>query len=386
MSNETQHQRRVHVMQVVGDPVGGIRKHVHSILMNMDYTQFQQSYVFSSVSCDSKFREDITRLKECLNDGIIPLIIKKKPNVIDIVNIVKLVLYVKKNHVDILHGHGAKGGLYARIVAKICGIKSIYTPHGGVVHNMFSFFQDKIYTVVEKYLYSMTNYFVFESQYTSDAYQAKFGITTGRSMVNYSGVAPVRIDEVKAKSAVLGYTRTSHSELHIGVFGMLRSQKGQIYAVQAVYELINQGHNIYLHLFGDGPDRDQLMWSACHFNISKNVIFHGDVDDVEVHMYAMDLIVVPSIFESFGYVAVEAISLGKFVIASNVGGLKEIIINGENGILITEKNSMELARAIRGFQINFKKKMQKNISKKFEINVMIRNLSNLYKNFAKNGM
>jgi glycosyltransferase involved in cell wall biosynthesis len=376
--------KSIHVMQIVGDPVGGIRKHVHSILLNMDSTQIKQSYAFSSINGDSTFHQEISLLEERLNGAIIPLIIKKKPNYMDIVNIIKLVRHVKKTNVDIIHGHGAKGGLYARLTAKICGIKAIYTPHGGSVHNMFSPLADKVYILIEKWLYNMTDYFVFESQYTEKMYYTRVGCSSEHAVVNYNGIDPINIDDIKAQTEKLGYMLPPHDIPHIGVVGMLRPQKGQIYAIYAAKELINKGNIVYLHFFGDGPDRKMLMQLTKTLEIEERVFFHGDVDDVMPHMYAMDLILIPSLFESFGYVAVEAMALEKHIIASNVGGLKETINTKCGDILVSPANVNEISNAIidiclkKEYDDSFRENSRK-IVKNFQTENMINKLTNIYR-------
>ncbi|MCG3115729.1 MAG: glycosyltransferase family 4 protein [Candidatus Manganitrophus sp. SA1] len=368
-------------MQIVGDPVGGIRKHVHSILFGLDDARFNQSYAYSTVSCDKKFRQELIEIERSFPEATIPLQIKKDLGFSDLLNIWKLKKYVKKKGVDIVHGHGAKGGAYARILKKLCGVKAIYTPHGGTVHNMFSFIPDIVYSKIEKVLYHLTDYFIFESNYTATQYHSKVGYSSCRWIVNYSGVAPVNIADIASKSKSLRYTTHLNAPLQMGLFGMLRPQKGQIYAIKAVAELANKGIIAHLHIFGEGPDRASLIAVADKLGIGSQVFFYGEVSDVEPYIYSMDLIIIPSLFESFGYVALEALLMNKFVIASNVGGLKEIILHGESGLLIPEGNPSEICKAVLFFLSNMSRKSTPNLQyhlEKFSLKTMLSNISNVY--------
>lgn len=342
-------KQRLHVMQVVGEPVGGIRKHIHAIINGLDADRYQCSYAYSNVHVDARFQKEIQQIRHKLSVELI-LRVSKRPHPSDLVNLWRLIKAVKKYKIDIVHGHGAKGGLYARLVSRICGIKSIYTPHGGVVHAMFSPLEDWLYALIERWLFNKTDYFLFESRYTADAYQNKVGRKCERMAVNYNGIPAVDMASVRARAQLLEKQTTLDALLHVGVFGMLRPQKGQVYAIGAIEQLRNQGLKVKLHLFGEGADRPALQNMIRLKKLDGLVTFYGDVSDTEAHMYSMDVVLIPSLFESFGYVAVEALALGRPVVATSVGGLKEIIDN-EVGLVVSAENEMDIVEAIE-FVIN----------------------------------
>jgi len=337
-------KKRLHVLQVVGEPVGGIRKHIHSIIRGLDAERYQCSYAYSNVHVDARFQAEIQQLRHKLNVEL-TLHVSKRPHPSDLVNLWRLIRAVKKYKIDIVHGHGAKGGLYARLVSRFCGIISIYTPHGGVVHAMFSPLEDWLYSMIERWLFNKTDFFLFESQYTADAYQEKVGSKCERMAVNYNGIPEADMAAIQARAQLLGKRTTPDALLKVGVFGMLRPQKGQVYAIRAIEQLKRQGLNVELHLFGEGADRAGLQNTVSQMKLDEFVTLHGDVSDTEAHMYSMDVVLIPSLFESFGYVAVEALALGRPVIATSVGGLREIIDN-EVGLVVSAEKEMEIAEAL----------------------------------------
>lgn len=330
----------IHVLQIAGRPIGGLRKHVHSILNGLDSERFIQSYTYSTTAQDEHFKREIGPLRTRLV-GDVPLCIHTKPHPNDLLNLVKLISYCRKNRVDIVHGHGAKGGMYARIVAFVCRVPAFYTPHGGVAHNMFGYWEDKLYTFVEKQLARFTHCYIFESRYTAESFQSKVGKLNRPWIVNYNGIA------CSAKSpAQLAKPSDAPHEINIGVFAMLRKEKGQIHLINAVASIAKaEQANIRLHIFGDGPDRIALENRVQELNIPDRVRFYGDVADPEPEMAKMDIIAIPSLFESFGYVGLEAMSLGKPVIASAVGGLLEIF-DQQNACLVPPSDEMALSNAI----------------------------------------
>ena len=340
---EQGNKRRIHVLQIVGSQVGGIRKHIHSILLNLDAKNFKFSYAYSTVIFDTKFHADLERMASPMDGGLLPLVINRQPSLLDAVNLLKIGWYLAKSDVDIVHGHGAKGGFYARILGHLFGIKTIYTPHGGTAHNMFSRLGNGLYTAIEKALFSWTDYFLFESLYTANAYQAKIKRIPRYWQVNHNGVTKVAVNSCLLAK---GVEKADKQMTRIGVFGMLRKEKGQIYAVEALTYVLEQQYDVSLHLFGDGPDRAKLVETADALQIQERVFFYGDVSDAECHMREMDIILIPSLYESFGYVAIEAMALEKPLIATRVGGLCEVVQEDVTAILAEPANSQAIGSAI----------------------------------------
>lgn len=306
-------KEKLKVLHVVGDPVGGIRKHIHDIFGGLQ-NELDLYYVTSQFG-DKVFYNELPALMKFLS-GYLALDIVKRPAITDIFNIFKIIKFIKKNKIDIIHGHGAKGGMYARIAGKLSGCKVVYTPHGGVVHDMFRPFESFIYRSVEKILCKFTDLIIFESKYTQKAFDKRICCKKVQQVTNYNGIAP---SSLKVKEFRFENT------LKFGVFGMLREEKGPHLAYQVIKELLDEQFNVELHFFGEGEMKSGLVENIHQDNLSKSIIIHGEVDDVNDKMLGMDFILIPSLFESFGYVAVEAMFLGKPVISSNVGGLVDVI-------------------------------------------------------------
>ena len=339
---------RIRVLQIVGDPVGGVRKHVHSLLAGLDPEAFSLSYAYSTRNADARFHEEIGSLRQRLA-GELPLSVGKGPSPRDLVNLARLARFARAQGLAVVHGHGAKGGLYARLVSRLCGIKSVYTPHGGALHRRFTPLGEAVYTATERLLLPMTDFLLFESGHTAQAYEATVGRLPSRWLVNQNGAADPDIPDVARRSAALGYEAGDGRLVRVGVFGRLRPEKGQAYAIRAAHELAQAGQAVGLHLFGDGPDRGRLEALAAELRLESRVFFHGDVADADAHLWAMDLVLIPSLFESFGLAAVEAMALRKPVIASRVGGLPEVVVDRQSGVLVPPEDPRAISQAIAAF-------------------------------------
>jgi glycosyltransferase involved in cell wall biosynthesis len=122
---------------------------------------------------------------------------------------------------------------------------------------------------------------------------------------------------------------------HLGVFGRLVPEKG----LGVLFKALAATPAVKGHVFGSGPLEAELKAIA-----PKQVTFHGFVENVADYMGSMDVIAIPSQWEeAFPYAALEAMSLGKPVAASRVGGLPEIVTEGVTGVLFEKTDPGELA-------------------------------------------
>jgi glycosyltransferase involved in cell wall biosynthesis len=117
--------------------------------------------------------------------------------------------------------------------------------------------------------------------------------------------------------------------------------------VRAAAELARARSGVLLHLFGEGPDRAALEAEAARLGASGVVRFRGETEAPLERMREMDIVLIPSLFESFGYAAIEAFSLSRPVVAARTGGLPEIISDGEDGLLAEPGSGEALAAALR---------------------------------------
>ena len=328
------------VLQLVGDPVGGVRKHVHALAEGLARRGVVVGYVHSDNRVDAAFRAQIAGLRKQL-EFVAALSIDKRPSFRDLSNIVSVLRYMRRYRIDLVHGHGAKAGLYARVAGRLAGARVVYTPHGGSVHAMFIRMEQGVYRSVERMLRPWTDCYVFESRYSAHGMLGQRPGDDLRWIVNPNGIAldlPLREEAPAARD-----------DLHVGVFGMLRAEKGQDLVIRAISSLRHSGRRVVLQLYGDGPEREALQVLAEDLGIDAAVVFHGDVADALSAMRAMDLIVVPSRFESFGYAAVEALAQGIPTIAARVGGLREIYGEELAGWMVPGGDDEALADKIAWF-------------------------------------
>lgn len=138
----------------------------------------------------------------------------------------------------------------------------------------------------------------------------------------------------------------SNNYITIGIVKNLEKVYAHDILIQAFSQLVAKfkDRDFRLLIVGEGSERKKLMELSKELGIINKVTFTGHIDNNSVANYVnkMDIVCIPSLFEGFGVSAVEACACGRPVIASNVGGLKEIIRDGYNGYLVEPSNVIDL--------------------------------------------
>jgi glycosyltransferase involved in cell wall biosynthesis len=140
--------------------------------------------------------------------------------------------------------------------------------------------------------------------------------------------------------------RSADETIRIGVASRLVPGKGISELISAVAILEREGIDVQLDIAGSGPEQDLLASSAANLGITDRVRFLGWVNDVPSVMREWDIYAQPSHAEGFGISVLEAMASGLPVVASAVGGLREIVLEGETGFLVPSSDSVALAERI----------------------------------------
>tara|TARA_X000000950_G_C13917114_1_gene661564 strand:- start:6240 stop:7355 length:1116 start_codon:yes stop_codon:yes gene_type:complete len=165
--------------------------------------------------------------------------------------------------------------------------------------------------------------------------------------------------------------------------GSLVSKKGQLLAVETVFELKKRGVEVHLDLIGDGPMKEEIIQKVKEKNLKEQVVLHGKLDFPEEILKKATLYLHTAFYEPFGLVLLEAMSAGLPVVCIDGGGNRDLIINGENGYLVEFPNVGLLAdklMLILSDDIK-RRRMARNgveFSKKFDISDYVEKLLGLY--------
>ena len=122
--------------------------------------------------------------------------------------------------------------------------------------------------------------------------------------------------------------------------------KGHICLIDAARKIVEQYPNLHFLLLGDGPLETEIRQRIAGDGLTEKFIFAGLLDDFELELAGADLMIHPSIIEPFGIVLLEAMRVGLPIVASRVGGIPEIILDGATGVLVEPNQPTELADVV----------------------------------------
>ena len=158
-------------------------------------------------------------------------------------------------------------------------------------------------------------------------------------------VIPSGIDARRYADRARPAQRTNGATV-VGCVGVLEERKGQRFLLEAAAKLKSEGLKLQYRIAGTGSLRRQLERDTARLGLRDDVQFLGFVPDTTGFLAAIDLFVMPSLFEGLGVAALEAMAAGKPVIASRMGGLAESVVDGVTGLLVRPGDGAALADAI----------------------------------------
>lgn len=231
---------------------------------------------------------------------------------------------IKNNEITIVHTHHRMAAFYIRLLKFVCPkLTHVYTAH--------NVFKDKL----PLYRFALGNAkSVAVGEAVNKNLKEDVGITD--SKVIYNGVILKKTDN--QVDDIVGYDGTK-----LGCIARLSEQKGLTYLIEAMSLLTTK--DIRLFIVGDGELRNELENKVEELHLQDSVTFLGYRKDIVECINSFDFCVLPSVFEGFGLVAIEAFMNSKTLVATDIPGLNEVVTN-KNGILVPAKNPGALASAI----------------------------------------
>jgi len=184
------------------------------------------------------------------------------------------------------------------------------------------------------------------SQYMKREVRGVFSVPDDKVVVVPNGVNP---DEFSTTDRTLSRKAFASDDQHLLFFiGRLVREKGVQVLLEAARILLQQGENIKLVIAGTGPYEEELKFMAASLGIFSHVYFTGKVSDkMRNHLYRWaDASICPSLYEPFGIVALEAMAAGSGLVASDVGGLSEVVRHEVTGLKIPPADPAAMAGAV----------------------------------------
>lgn len=321
---------------------------------------------------------------------LIPSLVRRIDPIKDIRAFFEISSLIRSQRPDIVHTHTSKAGILGRWAAWLLGVPYIvHTPHGHVFYGHFSKAISMLFLIIEKVSSHITNRIVALSEGELRDYIRYSVSDPSRLLKIHSGVDMDRFSKIKeAKGVFKKRLGISDTDLTVGYVGWLMHVKAPHILMDAMMEVWEEFPQTLLLFVGKGPLENRLKRLAKDRGIDNKVRFLGWRRDIEKIMPALDVFALPSLNEGMGRVLVEAMCCGIPIVASKVGGITELVRNGENGYLVEPGNVNSLSHAIKQLLRDERLrermgKRGKEIAREYSSEGMIQLLSDLYENLKR---
>jgi glycosyltransferase involved in cell wall biosynthesis len=267
----------------------------------------------------------------------------------DLLATLKLARLIRRERPQILHTHTAKAGTVGRVAALLAGARRppivVHTFHGHVLRGYFGPVRSLFFRLLERWLAARTTALVAVSPQVRDDLVALGIAPRERFAVIRLGielderVAGQRDGRVESRR----YLGIPGERFVVGWIGRMTGVKRTDDVLVAFKRLRESGVDACLCMVGDGPDRGQLERRAHELGIVRDTLFLGYQENVAPFYAAFDALVLPSGNEGTPVSAIEALAAGRPVVATRVGGVPDVVRDGEDGFLVEAGATDELA-------------------------------------------
>src|SRR5262245_1448468 len=328
----------LNILHVLHAPVGGPFRHVTDLARGQTARGHRVGLIVDQSTGGGQAEATLAGLASRLAFGVTRVPMSRHVGIGDVLAIKQVSRRVEAVAANVIHGHGAKGGIYARLasIPSMTDRKTVrvYTPHGGSLHFHWGSPMGLVYLNAERALRRRTDLFLFESAYGRDVFKAKIGEPPSLVRVVHNGVTDDEFQPIVV----------SQSATDLLFVGELRMLKGVDVLIAAIRQLVAEGRNVTATLVGDGPDRAQFEREVAKHGLGNRVHFVG-VKPARQAFTLGRLLIVPSRAESLPYIVLEAAAAGVPMIVTQVGGIPEIF-GPDAGALVASGNPAALAQAI----------------------------------------
>ncbi len=363
---------KLRILHVFRAPVGGLFRHVCDLAKAQAARGHDIGIICDATPGNAQAERALVHLAEHCTLGIKRFPMNRQLGWRDLTAYLTIQPHIARLKPDIVHGHGAKGGAYARLATNTIKrwqkkIKVFYTPHGGSLHFSPLSVKGRIYLGLERQLAGYTDGLIFESAYSKETYINKVGKPRCPARVIHNGLAPSEFYDYRLDDRAVDFV----------FVGELRRLKGVDVLLKALAQLNSQTTSkapIRTIIVGGGPDEKRFRRDAKRYKLGESVTFTGPRPARQAFAQGQCL-VLPSRAESLPYVVLEAAAARVPMILTKVGGIPEII--GDTGMpLVPPDDVTALAKQMKAFLtqpqpfLERAKSLQAHVQKRFSLENM----------------
>lgn len=364
-----------------GGDVGGAKTHVLSLVKEL--SRYLDVKIISLRS--GGFSDDARKMG-------IDIEVVKSGNFFSDIN--KVIAIIKEGGYDLIHSHGAKANLFAVIASRYAKLPTITTVHS-------DYKLDYLQSPKRMYSYGLINTIAlrFIDYYTAVSGNFKKMLISrnfkeDRIFTVYNGIDFTKpIPQYSRRDFIRKYKLDmTDGDVAVGILCRFDPVKGLDSFIKAAKEVLSENPDVKFILGGDGAEKGNLENLARSLGIQANVLFPGWIDDPLEFMSCLDINVLTSLSESFPYVILEGTLYKKCTVSSDVGGISDLIKNGDTGYLFPPGDYKILAEYLKTLVKNpalrevLGQNLYQKASTEFSLQNMCKTQLDIYKNILnRNG-
>jgi glycosyltransferase involved in cell wall biosynthesis len=253
----------------------------------------------------------------------------------------RLVCWLRRERADVVHTHLFTADAYGRVAARLAGVRGVYS----TVHST-NIWKGAIHRRIDWLLAWLSTKVIAVSAEVAQVLAERDGIPRSRITVVENGIDLQRLAGATGDGVHAEFGIPERVPL-IGLVGRLHPAKGHADLIAALAQLAAQGIGAHCLLIGSGELRDEIAADVERRGLRDRVTFTGQRSDIPRLLAALDLLAMPSRWEGLPMTLLEAMAMGKAIVATRVGGIPDVIMDGREGLLVPPGDVAALASALR---------------------------------------
>ncbi len=243
---------------------------------------------------------------------------------------------VRDSRIDILESHGYKAHVVCYMVKELTGLPWLAYVHGWTNENV----KMECYNLIDKMIVR------FADKILSVSASLNARLHLGKKAREKAIIVANAADFVELSASKVATSSNPQAEQLIALIGRLSPEKGHSYFIDAFKVLCETNLSVKAMFVGDGQEREALEKKIVQEGLGDKILLTGYREDVSQFYHACDIVCIPSVSEGMPNVALEAMMYAKPVVASNVGGIPDVVLDKETGYLVEPRNPGALATAL----------------------------------------
>ena len=356
----------------------GTEKHLFELLQHIDRERFKP-YV---ITCEGA--EDFKQEIEDMGIPVQILDINKVYGKKEFHIMKELKKFIKKESIKIIQTFHINPDIYGTVLAKFSGIPIVISSRRDMGFN-----RNKNNIICYKFLNNFVDKIICVSEAVKQLVIKEEGVKESKIKVIYNGIRQDYLDKkVDAIAEKQKFGFNGHTPI-VGMLANFNPIKGHFYFLEAAALIKNEIPEVQFVLAGRGPFEPKIREKTAGLGLNDCVHFIGHRRDIPETISIMDILVVPSLSEGFSNTVIEALYMRKPIVATNVGGNPEAVINNKTGILVPPESSTNIAQSVFRLLENeaLRRELGNNgrrlVEERFLFNKMISETINLYEELLR---